>query len=260
MKTAGIIGGSKFIGNYITLKFLAEGFRVKVQVSENEILKKEAVFGRICANWNLEISETELTDSQQINQFIEDCEVLIHCGHPFQLDIQPSNVPVFVPLIRNTNVLFKAIQNNQSLKKVIFISSAIAFNPGYNSNAGQISDGNKNHQLKNSTIEKARFHAQKAVSKILESFPDDFFEIIYISPVEVRNELLSNSTGSTSSGLQFLFRNKIAPDAFFDKLLKRQVIDRLTNIDELPDKVFLNAFQNQAVSRPQIKEGQLRAL
>ncbi|HEY9184920.1 MAG TPA: NAD-dependent epimerase/dehydratase family protein [Salegentibacter sp.] len=34
MKTVGIIGGSGFIGSYITRKFLQEGFEVKVSVTD----------------------------------------------------------------------------------------------------------------------------------------------------------------------------------------------------------------------------------
>ena len=39
MKTVGIIGGSGFIGSYITKKFLEEGFNVKV--SSTDISNKE---------------------------------------------------------------------------------------------------------------------------------------------------------------------------------------------------------------------------
>lgn len=243
MKNAGIIGGSEFIGNYITLKFLAEGYRVKVQVSEKEKIKNDSVFKRISANINLKISQTELTNEQQIQEFITDCDVLVHCGQPFQLDIESAEVPIYVPLIKNTNILLKALQSNNSLKKVIFITSAMAFNQGYISRPEKITSQNNKQRLPSSTIERARFHAEKAVYKILDSFPENFFEIVYISPVEVKNELLSNSADSTSSGLQFLFGKKITPDACFEKLLKRQLIDQLTGINELPDKVFLAASQ-----------------
>jgi len=260
MKNVGIIGGSKFIGNYITLKFLAEGYRVKVQVPEKEKVKSDSVFKRISINRNLDICRTELTNTQQINDFTENCEVLIHCGQPFQLDIKSSEVPIYVPLIKNTNVFIKAIQSNKSIKKVIFITSAMAFNPGYISPEDQGSTpGNKNQESLN--IEMAKFHAERAVSRILDSFPKNFFEVVYISPVEVENEMLSNSSYSTSSGLQFLFRKKITPDVCFEKLLKRQVIDQLTNINELPEKVFLLAAPiNPETEEATIKKGQLPAL
>lgn len=251
MKYAGIIGGSKFIGNYITLKFLEEDYRVKVQVSEKEKIKNDSVFKRISVNRNLEVCPAELTNSQQINKFISDCEVVIHCGQPFQLDIKSSEIPVFVPLIRNTHILLNAIQSNKSLKKVIFITSAMAFNPGYASGRGQNSTQIQELPRKKPTSEKARFHSEKAVSGMLENFPENFFEVIYISPVEVENEMLSNSNNSTSLGLQFLFRKKITPDAYFERLLKRQAIDRLTNINELPDKVFQSATQKTEMAGQQ---------
>jgi len=158
MKNAGIIGGSKFIGNYITLKFLAEGYRVKVQVPEKEKVKNDSVFKRISINRNLDICRTELTNTQQINDFTKNCEVLIHCGQPFQLDIKSSEVPIYVPLIKNTNVLLKAIRSNKSIRKVIFITSAMAFNPGYIPCAGKISGENKNHLTKSQvSCRKSRF-------------------------------------------------------------------------------------------------------
>mgnify|MGYP001104851328 CR=1 FL=1 len=243
MKSAAIIGGSNFIGNDITLKFLAEDYHVKVQVSEKDKIKNDSVFKRISANRNLEVCPLELTNPKQINKFINDCEVVIHCGHPLQLEIKSSEIPVFVPLIRNTYIFLNAIQSNTSLKKVVFITSAMAFNSGYTHGQGQ--NYTQIHELprKNPTSEKARFHAGKAANTILNSFPEDFFEVVYVSPVEVQNEVLSNSSKSTSLGLQFLFRKRIAPDAYFEKLLKRQVIDRLTNINELPDRIFQAATQ-----------------
>jgi len=260
MKSAGIIGGSEFIGNYITLKFLAEDYCIKVQVPENEKIKNDSLFKRISANRNLEVCPVELTNSQQITKFIENCEVLIHCGHPFQLDIKSSEIPVFVPFIKNTNVLLNAIQSNRSLKKVIFITSAMAFNPEYISPGEHGIDPDKKFNLKKSTIEKASFHAEKAACNILDSFPEDFFEVVYISPVEVQGNMLTNSIDSTSAGLQFLFRRKITPDMYFVRLLKRQVIDRLTNINELPDKVFLIASKQPMAKRVETKKGQVPAL
>lgn len=238
MKTAGIIGGSNLLGNYVTLKFLEEDFRVKVQISEKEKIKNDSVFKRITAHRNLEVCPVELTNPEQINSFIKDCEVIIHCGEPFRLNINSSEIPVFVPITRNTQFLFNAVKNSSSLCKVIFITSAMAFNQGNTIEMGQNISHAKKIQRKNPAVEKARFHAEKAVSNILDNYPKEFFKVVYISPVEVDNGTLSNSKNSTSSGLQYLFSEKITSDVYFEKLLKRQVLDRLTNINELPDMIF----------------------
>lgn len=235
MKKAGIIGGSQFIGTFITLKFLTEDFRVKVHVSANKKKQKDALFQNLSSNQNLEIFRTELDRVSDFEHFIKDCEIIVHCGHPFHLDVKSSDVPIYVPQIKGTSFLLSALQKNTSVKKVIFVTSVMALKPYYTDNSGFGRNEIKENRLQ---IGKAKYHAEKVAAKMLDSFPANFFDIIYISPVEVKNQLLSNSTDSTSSGLQFLFRKKITPDPFFQKLLGRQVIDKLTNIDDLPDSVY----------------------
>ncbi len=261
MMKAGIIGGSEFIGCNILLKFLVEDYRVKVQISGKTRMKRNPLFQNICKNRNLEISETELTDVADFQMFIEDCDIIVHCGQPFRLDIKTSEVPIYVPLIKGTGNLLKALQNNNSVRKAIFITSATAFNPDYSSLSGlhKTAKNDSGRKVKISEVEKAKYHAEKAVSKMLDSFPGNLFEVVYISPVEVKDYALSNSNASTSSGLQFLFRKKITPDPSFQKILKRQAIDNFTTIDELPDKVFRAAKSEKTENMPAIKNGQLTA-
>lgn len=256
MKKAGIIGGSQFIGTFITLKFLSEDFRVKVQVSANKKNRKDVLFENLISNQNLEISKTDLANFNDYQNFIKDCEIIVHCGYPFQLDVESSDVPIFVPQIRGTSYLFNALQENTSVKKVIFITSVMALNPYYTDN----SDSNRNKIKENVLqINKAKYHAEKAANKMLENFPANFFDIIYVLPVEVKNQLLSNSADSTSLGLQFLFRKKITPDPFFQKLLGRQVIGGLTNIEELPESVYQATNAMETGNKFETKNGQFAA-
>lgn len=256
MKKAGIIGGSQFIGTFITLKFLTEDFRVKVQVSANKKQPKDTLFQNLSSNQNLEIFKTKLEKSADFKHFINDCDIIVHCGYPFCLDVESSEVPIYVPQIKGTNYLLNALKENTSVKKVIFVTSVMAINPYYPNN----SEFNRN-EIKENKLEigKAKYHAEKAANKMLENFPANFFDIIYISPVEVKNQLLSNSAVSTSSGLQFLFRKKINPDPFFQKLLGRQVIDGLTNIDDLPESVFRASRIVETANKFETKNGQLNA-
>lgn len=256
MKKAGIIGGSQFIGTFITLKFLSEDFRVKVQVSANKKQQKDTLFQNLKSNQNLEILKTDLTSFSDFQNFIEDCDIIIHCGYPFRLDIKSSDVPIYVPLIKGTNNLLKALQGNTSVSKVIFITSAMAMNPFYPYNSQSAKIKTKETTLE---VQKAKYHADKTVTTMLQNFPPNFFETVYISPVEVKNQLLSNSADSTSSGLQFLFRKKITPDLVFQKLLGKQVIDRLTNIDDLPENVYLAASAAETKNKFLPKNGQLTA-
>ncbi|QIA09645.1 NAD-dependent epimerase/dehydratase family protein [Draconibacterium halophilum] len=236
MKKAGIIGGSDLIGSYISLKFLAEDYKVKVQISNKRQIKKDPLYKNISINQNIEFHETDLNNAEQVQRFIKDCELVIHCGDPICLNIKSSETMVYATVIKQTGTLFKAIQKSSSIRKVIFITCATAFNPEYISTETERYD----HivKTKNNPVDKAKYHASKAIYKVLNCLPDNLFEVIFISPIEVRNHQLSSSTDSTATSLQSLFRKKITPDPFFQKLLERQVIDRFTNIEELPEKVF----------------------
>lgn len=236
MKKAGIIGGSDLIGSYISLKFLAEDYKVKVQISNKRQIKKDPLFENISTNQNIEFHETDLINTEQVLYFIKDCELIIHCGDPIPLNIKSSETMVYVPVIKHSGTLFKAIQKSSSVKKVIFITCATTLNPDYTSTNTVRYDGTL--KAKNDQVDKAKFHASKAIYKVLDSLPENLCEVIFVSPVEVRNHQLTSSTDSTTTGLQFLYRKRIKPDPFFQKLLERQVIDRFTNIEELPEKVF----------------------
>jgi nucleoside-diphosphate-sugar epimerase len=254
MKTVGIIGGSQFIGTLITLKFLSEDFRVKVQVPEKNSGKQDPLFLNLCKNQNLEIYQSGLSNFADFQKFIDECNIIVHCGYPFRLDIKSTEVPIYIPLVKGTNYLLKALQGNTSVKKVIFITSTMANHPYYSFNSQSVKNEIDEKTLH---VEKAKFHADKAVNMMLDNFAIDLFETIYIPPVEVKNQLLSNSTDSTSSGLQYLFREKITTDPVFQKIMGRQVIGRLTNIDNLPDSVYQAVAETE--NKVEIKNGQLTA-
>jgi len=257
MRKVGIIGGSEFIGSYIILKFLAEDYKVKVQISQKSKIKNDPFFKNISKNQNLEVHETELTSPEQIQNFIEGCELIIHCDDPIRLDIKAAETPIYAPVIKGTGNLFKVIQKCESLQKIIFITSAVGFNPDYTSTFN--ADEKDFIETKNTQIEKAKFHATKSVFNVIDSFPDNFFEVIFISPIEIRNHQLSSSADSTSSGLHFLFRKKITPDPFFQRIFKRQVISGLTNIEDLPERVFSAAAIGTMNEALKTRNGQLTA-
>lgn len=255
MKKAGIIGGSHFIGTFITLKFLAEDFYVKVQVAKKKGAGKDPLFQNISRNKNLEVCPNNLSTIEEFERFINGCDVLVHCGNPFRLDVKSAEFPLFVPIVYGSGILLKALHNNASVQKVIFVCSAMAFNSEYHSTG----EPDKINEASHLQIGKAKFHAEKAANKMLSRLPVELFQIIFISPVEVKNDSLSNSPESTASGLKFLFKEKITPDPFFQKLLERQVIDRLTNIDDLPDIVFRASDSKKSDNVILTKNGQLTA-
>ena len=237
MKKAAIIGGSEFIGCYITLKFLAENYNVRMQV--HPLLRKENIFSlqTLTANQNLEVFRADPGNRDDMIRFVRDCETIIHCGIPYQLKINNATTPVYVPLIQNSGILLKVLRDAPNVKKVIFISSALPVNP-----REKKSTNPKNHiPGEKSSSQKALFHAEKAVNKILKDLNDKQFEVITTAPVEVKNGSLTNSREATSSGLQFLFRNKIPIDPYFLKIANQNPFNTMCDVNNLPEEVFLAA-------------------
>src|SRR5690606_22169959 len=64
----------------------------------------------------------------------------------------------------------------------------------------------------------AKYLANQIVEKFIENNPKPSFEITTVSPVMVMGKSLSNREDSTSTGVQFLIKNWIAPDDFFQTL------------------------------------------
>lgn len=83
MKTVGIIGGSSFIGSHTTKRFLEEGFKVKV--SSTVITKPEKYLHLKALKHaeNLEILPLKVKNKQQLEEFVQWSEIVIHRGTPF---------------------------------------------------------------------------------------------------------------------------------------------------------------------------------
>jgi len=236
MKTAGIIGGMDFIGCYITLKFLAEDYRVKVPVSSSP--KKGSLLNMqsLLANENLEICKTNFEDIHGLKEFMQGCNIIVQCGNPVKLSERESGTPLYIPQIKGTTQLLKAAQQVTSVGKIIFITS-----PAVYSMPRQVSSSNENRPGKNEAAENARFHADQTIKNLLNGFPDYFFEVILLAPVEMKDNLLYSNSNSISAGLQFLFRNNTDQDPVFQKLFKRNLMQTMVDIQQLPEKVYKTA-------------------
>ncbi|MFO7719607.1 MAG: NAD-dependent epimerase/dehydratase family protein [Gillisia sp.] len=136
MKTAGIIGGSGFIGSYITRKFLAEGYDVKVSVTDIHRSEKYQHLFDLENSDNLNIRGLKLEDTETLRDFIKDCEIIIHSGTPFQLDVKDPKTELFDPTIKGTENFLEALSNAPNIEKVVFIASVAAFNTNFPMPAG----------------------------------------------------------------------------------------------------------------------------
>jgi nucleoside-diphosphate-sugar epimerase len=221
MKEVGIIGGSGFIGSYNTKKFLDEGYKVKI--STTDLSKKEKYEHLLSLKnaENLEITQLDVENKQELLDFLKDCEIVIHGGTPFQLDVKDLQKELFDPTIKGTENFLEAVLKTPGIEKVVFIASVAAYNTSFpflpqgKKEGDQITEEDAPFMSEEGIpYAQAKFIANQAVNKFIADHPDLSFEISSVSPVGVMGKSLSNRQDSTSTGIQFLFKNKIAPNPF----------------------------------------------
>jgi len=245
MKRVGIIGGSGFIGSYITRKFLKEGYNVKVSVTDIKKSEKFRHLFKLKNSDNLNISAMKVEDTKDLEDFIDDCDILIHGGTSFQLDIKDPKTELFDPTIIGTENFLEAISSSSSLEKVVFIASVAAFNTNFPMPAGGKTPSDTYSETddpfsseEGHPYAQAKFIAQRTVEKFIDENSNLNFEITTVSPVMVMGKALSNREDSTSTGLQFLFKNRIAPNPFIEMLYENDTEFAMVSVRDVARGVF----------------------
>ncbi len=245
MKKVGIIGGSGFIGSHITKRFLENGFEVKV--SSTNISKKEKYQHLMNLNYadHLYISELNVEDKTRLKEFVKDCDIVIHGGTPFQLDVQDPKKELFDPTIKGTENFLEAINNTPSIEKVVFIASVAAWNTNFPMPAGNKSATDTFSETdtpfmseESHPYAQAKFIANQTVETFIKDHPNLDFEITSVSPVGVMGKSLSNREDSTSTGLQFLFKNKIAPNPFIQMFYDTDMEFAIVDVKDVAEGVY----------------------
>ncbi|RPA68590.1 NAD-dependent epimerase/dehydratase family protein [Cyclobacteriaceae bacterium YHN15] len=245
MQTVGIIGGSGFIGSYNTQKFLNEGYKVKV--STTDLSKKEKYEHLLSLKnaENLEIAQLDVENKSELMDFLKDCDIVIHGGTPFQLDVKDLQKELFDPTIKGTENFLEAVLKTHGIEKVVFIASVAAFNtnfpflPAGKREGEQITENDAPFMSDEGIpYAQAKFIANQAVNKFIVEHPDLSFEITSVSPTGVMGKSLSNRQDSTSTGIQFLFKNKIAPNPFIQMIYDMDVLWALVDVEDVADAIF----------------------
>jgi len=252
MKTVGIIGGSGFIGSYTTKKFLEEGYTVKVSVTDIKKSEKYQHLFSLENSDNLNISGLKVEDLEVLKDFVSDCEIVIHGGTPFQLDVNDPQKELFDPTIKGTENFLEAIKVAPLIQKVVFIASVAAYNtnfplPAYGKTATDTYDetDKKYISVESHPYAQAKFMANQTVENFITKNPNLSFEITSVSPVGVMGKSLSNREDSTSTGLQFLFKNKIAPNPFVQMLYDTNAEMALVDVADVAEAVFKAATTSE---------------
>ena len=245
MKKVGIIGGSGFIGSYITKAFLNNGFLVKVSATD---IKREDKYQHLVTldhSDHLHISELDVMNKSALQDFVFDCDIIIHGGTPFILDFQDAKKQLFDPTIKGTENFLEVISKTPGIEKVVFIASVAAWNTNFPLPAGNKSftdtfDENDTRftSTESHPYAQAKFMANQVVEKFIKDNPNLSFEISTVSPVMVMGKSMSNREDSTSSVIQYLIKRKIAPDDFFQALYDNDVPFAIVDVEDVANATF----------------------
>lgn len=250
MKTVGIIGGSGFIGSHTTKKFLDKGFKVRVSTTDISKPEKYDHLKSLPNAENLEIFPLKVENKEQLREFVSGCDIVVHGGTPFQLDVQDPKTELFDPTIEGTKNFLEVINGTPNIEKVVFIASVGAYNTNFPMPAGGKSpedtfDENETPFTSEEShpYAQAKFIANQTVEKFIKEHPDANFEITSVSPVGVMGKALSKREDSTSSGLQFLFKNRIAPNPFIQMIYDTDAEFALVDVKDVAEGIYRTAVK-----------------
>lgn len=245
MKKVGIIGGSGFIGSYNTKKFLEEGYSVRVSATDISKTEKYEHLKQLPNAENMEIVPLDVTNEEQLKSFMDGCQIVVHGGTPFQLSISDPQSELFDPTIKGTENFLHVVQSIPGIEKVVFIASVAAFNtnfpllPDGKSEGDVITEEDTRFMSEQGhPYAQAKFLANQVVQKFVSEKPDPGFEITTVSPVGVMGLALSKREDSTSMGLQYLVKNNIAPDEFFQMIYDNNLPFGLVDVEDVAEGVY----------------------
>ncbi|SDH04859.1 NAD-dependent epimerase/dehydratase family protein [Winogradskyella thalassocola] len=245
MEKVGVIGGSGFIGSHITKRFLDNGFEVKVSTRDLSNLKKYQHLSMLKNAEHLSFEELDVTDKNRLENFVKDCDIVIHSGTPFQLDFKDAKTELLDPTIKGTENFLDVIDKTTRVKKVVILASVAAYNTNFPLPAGgkSVLDSFSENDTPFTSEEshpyaQAKFIANQTVNKFIETHLDPNTEIVSVSPVMVMGKSLSNREDSTSTGIQYLFKNKIAPNPFIQMFYDEDIEMAIVNVKDVSRAVY----------------------
>ena len=245
MKKIGIVGGSGFIGSYITKKFLEEGYHVKVSATDIFNEEKYKHLWELENSDRLQIQQLDVANEEELQEFVSDCSIIIHGGTPFLLDFKDPQSELFDPTIKGTENILEIINKTSSVTKVVFIASVAAYNTNFPMPAGEKSPNDIFNENDTPYINEdshpyaqAKFLANQTVIKFINENPSIHFEITSVSPVAVMGKSLSKREDSTSTGLQFLFKNKMAPNPFIQMIYDSDAEFAVVDVKDVAHGVY----------------------
>lgn len=263
MKTVGIIGGSGFIGSYITKRFLAENFRVKVSSTDVSNKDKYGHLLELENAENLEIVPLDLREIETIKTFAEGCQIIVHTGTPVQFEVQDLEKELFEPTVKGTENFLEVVKNIVGLEKVIFVASVAAWNTsfpmlpdGYESNHIFSENDAPYYSENDMPYAQAKYLADQAVRRFTVENVGLNFEIVTVSPVLVIGNALSDKRDFSSQTLLRLIKNKVTDEPFVAGLFDADPLLSMVDVRDVAEAVFQSAVKSNLHSKNYLIAGE----
>lgn len=251
MQTIGIIGGAGFIGSHVTKKFLEENYQVKVSSTDLSNTGKYAHLQALENAENLTISVCDVRDVAALEAFVQGCDVVVHGGTPFNLDVKDPQTELFEPTVTGTENFLAVVKRAEGLKKVVMVASVAGWNTSfpmapatYPANHVFTETDTPYFSAEDHPYAQAKFLADQVVRKFIDENPDLPVEITTVSPTFVIGNSLSARSDSTSTGMQYLFKNKIAPNPFVEMLFTTDVAFAMVDVRDVAEAIFQAATRS----------------
>ncbi|MEM8524796.1 MAG: NAD-dependent epimerase/dehydratase family protein [Bacteroidota bacterium] len=246
MKTIGIIGGAGFIGSYVTKQFLAAGYQVKVSATNIHQAERYAHLKTLPNAENLSLLPLKAENKAQMQAFVEGCELIVHGGTPLNLESKNPQSELLDPTLQGTANLLECISKSSTLEKVIFIASVVAYNTNFPfppdgkiHEKDTVNEQDTPFMSEESTpYAKAKFLANQMVSDYIKNHPNMTVEVATVCPVWVVGNSLSQREDSSSIGMQFLFKNQIAPNPFVQMLYDTDAAFAMVDVEDVANAIF----------------------
>ncbi|MEK6478797.1 NAD-dependent epimerase/dehydratase family protein [Catalinimonas sp. 4WD22] len=252
MKTKiSVIGGSGFLGSYVVQKFLETNHQVKVSTRDKGQPEHYQHLLQMHEGDALEICEINVLDMNSVAEFIKDSEVVVHCGTPFRFDIshEAAEELMYRPTLEGTKNIVSACQESESVKKLIIISSVAAINgfvPSFDPAKGRehiftIKDEPVTHP-EHPPYNQAKYRTDQWLRNFIQEHPALHFEIISLYPGLIIGKPMSELRDSTSAGMLYLLKNKLAPNPMMEMVYQYDIDFAMVAVEDVAEAIYQSAI------------------
>ncbi|WCJ35207.1 dihydroflavonol 4-reductase [Euphorbia peplus] len=212
-ETVCVTGASGFIGSWLIMRLLENGYRVRATVRDPENKKKvQHLMELPKAEKNLSLWKADLGVEGSFDEAIKGCSGVFHVATPMDFDSKDPENEVIKPTVNGVLDIMKACAKAKSVRRIVFTSSAGTVDVEenrkdlYDENCWSDLDFILDKKMTGWMYFVSKILAEKAAWKFAEENNLDFISII--PPVVVGPFLMSSMPPSLVTALSVLTGNE----------------------------------------------------